>query len=377
MDFGLTLEQQRLRDDLRAFFKAEWPIDSALDLEERDAAHSPDLWRKLAQRRLLGLGFPKEFGGEGMDFVALTVFFEECGRAVAPSSVFSTVGLAGLAILQAGNAAQKGALLSAIAKGDLVSTVAAEERDRILSSTGVTLAARARADGYTLTGEKAFVRNARDADVIVVAARTAKARGAEDGVTLLLVGKDASGLSFEPLPTFYPHGYCAVRFSSVKAPKSDVLGPVGNGWPMLARALELATILQCAEMLGGAQEAFERSVEYSKIRVQFGRPIGSFQAIQHYAANMITDIDGARFLTYQAAWRASRGLPCTRETAMAKHKASQCYVRTTNQAHQIHGGIGFYSDFNLHHYFKKAKMLEVELGGPDDALERVAQALEL
>ncbi len=377
MDFGLTPEQQGLRDELRAFFKAEWPLDAALDLEDREAAHSPDLWRKLAQRRWLGLAYPKEFGGEGLGLLELAIFFEECGRAVAPSSVFSTVALGGLTILQAGSMKQKRLLLGAIARGDQQATVAVQEEGHGLAPSGVTMTARAQGSSYVLSGAKAFVPNAQDADCLVVAARTAKARTPEEGVTLFLVAKGTPGLSFEPLRTFYPHGHCNVGFRGVRVPQADILGPVGGGWPMLARALELAGIGQCAEMLGGAQEAFERSVEYSKVRVQFGRPIGSFQAIQHYAANMITDIDGGRFLTYQAAWRASQGLSCSREAAMAKHKMSQCYVRTTNQAHQIHGGIGFYTDFNLHHYFKKAKMLEVELGGPDEALERVARALEL
>ncbi|MDP7241077.1 MAG: acyl-CoA dehydrogenase, partial [Dehalococcoidia bacterium] len=300
---------------------------------------------------------------------------EEMGRACLPGPYFSTVVLAGGAIMEAGSEEQKQKLLGEISEGKLIATLALTEPSASYKANDIQVTAAAEGGGHVINGTKLFVPDANVADVMVVVARTG-GQGAE-GLTLFLVDPKASGVSITQLKTIASDKLCEVTFDKVKVGQDAVLGEVGKGWPMVETVLQKAAVAKCAEMVGGAQQVLEMTVNYSKERVQFGRPIGSFQAIQHHCANMAIDVDGSRFISYQAAWMLSEGMPSTKEVAMAKSWTSDAYRRLTALGHQVHGGIGFTKDHDMQLYYRRAKAAEVTFGDGDFHRDVVASEIGL
>ena len=232
-------------------------------------------------------------------------------------------------------------------------------------------------DEFVINGTKLFVENAHVADYMICVARTATGRVPEEGVTLFLVDCKSTGIGCTPLRTLAGDRQCEVVFKDVRVPGSSILGELDQGWAVLEKVLEQATVAKCAEMVGGAQAVLEMAVNHAKERVQFGRPIGSFQAIQHHCANMVTDISGARLVTYKAAWLVSEGLPASKVVAIAKVQTGRAYQRATILGHQIFGAVGFCIDHDMHLYYRRAKTGEVFLGDSDFYLEKVAQEIGL
>ena len=377
MDLGFSEEQEMLRKTARDFLQTECPTALVKEMADDEKGYTPELWAKMAELGWMGLALPEEYDGMGMSFLDLSVLLEEMGRACLPGPFFSTVVLGGFTIIEAGNEEQKKDLLPKIATGEVILAMALTEPSASYDPAAVTVQAVPDKDDYVINGTKLFVENAHIADYMVCVTRTKDGSSPEDGITLFLVDGKSPGISTTVLKTIAGDKQCEVIFDNVRVPKKNMLGDLDKGWPVVAKMLEMAAVAKCAEMVGGAQAALDMSVAYAKERIQFGRPIGSFQAIQHHCANMVTDVDGSRFITYQAAWKVSEGLPATMEVSMAKAWVSEAYRRVTQLGHQIHGGIGFCMDHDMPLYFKEAKAAESTFGNADWHREIVAQQLGL
>ena len=296
------------------------------------------------------------------------------GRNLTPSPFFNTVVLCGMPILEFGSDAQKDAHLKKIANGDEIWVYAQTEPSATWEASGVELTAAKDGDEYTLNGTKLFISYGGAADQLLVVARTKEGKG-EDGITLFLVDAKSPGISYEALKTIASDHQVEIAFENVKVSAANVLGEENGGWAIVEKIAEWGAAGKCAEMVGGAQQVLEMSVEYAKQRVQFGRPIGSFQAIQHHCANMVTDVDGSRYIAYEAIWRVSEGMEASKEVSMAKAWVSDAYRRVCALGHQIHGGIGFTKEHDMQLYFRRAKAAELAFGDGDYHRELVAQHL--
>ena len=379
MNFGFNEEQELLRSTARKFFDNECASETVRKLMDGPEGMTPALWKKIAEQGWTGLIFPDEHGGMGLGFVDLVVLMEEMGRSVVPGPFFSTVLLGGLAIREAGTDAQKKAWLPKISSGEARATLAWMEPSAELGARGITLQAAAKGAGFTLDGTKLFVHDAHTADVIVVAARTGSGKSPEEGVSLFLVPKGTPGLSVTLLPTMdQTRKLCEVGLKDVALGAEALMGQAGSGWAPLARVIDRATVALCAEMCGGAQKVLEMTVEYAKIRQAFGRPIGSYQGVKHKAADMLVDVENSKSITYYAAWAMDEGVPEGQlAVSMAKAYVSDAYRRVSGAGIQLHGGIGFTWEHDLHLYFKRAKGSEFTFGDATWHRERVAQLVNL
>jgi alkylation response protein AidB-like acyl-CoA dehydrogenase len=379
MNFGFNEEQELLRSTARKFFDNECSSETVRKLMDSPEGMTPDLWKKLAEQGWLGLIVPDEHGGMGLGIVDLVVLMEEMGRAVVPGPFFSTVLLGGLAILEGGTEAQKKVWLPRLASGDARATLAWMEPTADLGARGITLPATAKGGGHILNGTKLFVQDAHTADVLVVAARTATGKTAEEGISLFLVPKGSAGLTVTLLPTMdQTRKLCEVTLKDVVVGPDALMGQAGSGWAPLARVIDRATVGLCAEMCGGAQKVLDMTVEYAKIRQAFGRPIGSYQGVKHKAADMLVDVENSKSITYYAAWAMDEGVaegPLA--VSMAKAYVSDAYRRVSGAGIQLHGGIGFTWEHDLHLYFKRAKGSEFTFGDATWHRERVAQLVNL
>jgi alkylation response protein AidB-like acyl-CoA dehydrogenase len=379
MDFGFSQEQELLRSTARKFFENECPSTFVRQRMEEPAGVTDEFWAKLAEQGWLGLVYPEEFGGTGLGFVDLTVLMEEMGRVVMPGPFFSTVVLGGLAILEAGSPEQKKEWLGRISAGEAKVALAVTEPSARWDAAGITVAARKSGQGWSLSGTKLFVLDAHIADAIVVAARTAERGRPDEGVGLFLVPRETAGVAVKLLPTMdQTRKLCEVTLTDVAVPASALLGDAEGGFPSLARVLERATVALCAEMCGGAQKVLEMTTEYAKIRVAFGKPIGTYQGVKHKAADMLVESENAKSLTYYAAWAVDENVPeAALAASMAKAYASDAYRRIAAAGIQLHGGIGFTWEHDLHLYFKRAKSSEMMFGDATYHRERVAQLINL
>jgi alkylation response protein AidB-like acyl-CoA dehydrogenase len=379
MDFGFSQEQEMLRATARKFLENECASTFVRARMEEPAGVTDEFWAKLAEQGWLGLVYPEEHGGSGLGFVDLTVLMEEMGRAVMPGPFVSTVLLGGLAILEAGSPAQKKEWLAKIAAGRAKATLAWTEPNARWDAAGVTLGARADKGGFVLSGTKLFVPDAHLADALVVAARTGEGKSPEEGVSLFLVPKGARGLEVTLLPTMdQTRKLCEVGFKDTAVPAGALLGEKGGGWAPLRRVVERATVALCAEMCGGAQKVLDMTTEYAKIRIAFGKPIGTYQGVKHKAADMLVDVENAKSLTYYAAWAMDENVPeAALAASMAKAYVSDAYRKVSGAGIQIHGGIGFTWEHDLHLYFKRAKSSEFTFGDATYHRERVAQLINL
>jgi alkylation response protein AidB-like acyl-CoA dehydrogenase len=373
MDFGLNEDQELLQRAAAEFLAAECPPSLVREVGRDDEGFPRGLYRRMAELGWMGLIVPEAYGGAGLSLLELALLAEQLGRAVVPGPFFSSAVLATLAIVHGGTRGQKKRWLPPLAAGEAVGALAWCEASDRLDPGGITARARMTGSGYRLYGQKLFVTDAHVADVIVAAFRTA-GRG-EEGVTLFAVPRDTPGVAIKPLRSIdLTRRPAEVRFDDVELPASAVLGAEHKGWKTLARVFDAAAITLAADSLGGAERALEMAVDYAKVREQFGRPIGSFQAVKHMAAEMVSEIEPARSLVWYAAY-AFDALPreASRAAAMAKACLSDVYSRTTNRAVQIHGGIGFTWEHDIHFWFKRAKWNECAFGDPAYHRERLAQ----
>ncbi len=369
MDLGLNETQELLKNSARDFLENECPEQLVRDMEEDDAGYSPELWQKMAEQGWQGLLVPEEHGGAGFDFLDLCVLLEEFGRALVPGPFMSSVLGGAVPLVEIGSDAQQAEFLPRIASGDVIFTLALTEPSARFDAEGVQCEAMVDGDQVTFTGTKLFVPDANVADYMVVAGRSA------NGVTLGIVATDQDGVDVTQLQTIARDKQAEVKLTGATG---QLLGTDGGGWDALIPVLNRYTVAECAYMVGLAQMDFEISVDYAKERVQFGRPIGSFQAIQHKCADMVTDVDGSRFIMYKAAWSLATDQP-TDETQMAVNMAkawcSEATRRVVAHGQQIHGGIGFTKDYKIQLYFRRQKRAELAFGDADYHRELVAQQL--
>jgi alkylation response protein AidB-like acyl-CoA dehydrogenase len=379
MNFGFSDEQDLLRATARKFFDNECPSTVVRRLMETPEGMDPALWTRVAEQGWLGLVFPEAHGGLGLGLVDLVVLMEEMGRAVVPGPYFSAVLLGGGILMDAGNETHEKEWLPRIATGEARVALAFMEPSALLGPAGVTLAAARKGAGYSLSGTKLFVQDAHTADAIVVAARTSGTGSAARGISLFLVPKGTRGLEVTLLPTMdQTRKLCEVTLRDVEVGAGALLGPVDEGWGPLQKTLLRATVALCAEMCGGAQKVLDMTVEYAKIRQAFGRPIGSYQGVKHRAADMLVDVENGKSITYYAAWAMDEGVAeAELAVSMAKAHVSDAYRRVSAAGIQLHGGIGFTWEHDLHLYFKRAKGSEFTFGDATYHRERVAQLVNL
>jgi alkylation response protein AidB-like acyl-CoA dehydrogenase len=376
MDFAFSEEQEMLRGSARDFLAKECGSKVVRKLMDSPDAYDPALWKKIAALGWTALGIPERYGGVGT-FLDLIVVLEEAGRALMPGPYFATMGLAVPAVIEAGTEAQKKEVLGAIAEGSARAALAFTEASGRWDAGGVTLTARPAGGGWRLDGVKLFVPDAANADYIVVAART---RGeGEDGISLFLIKGKPKGMAVTQLKTLdMTRRWNEVRFEGVELEQTAIMGAPHQAWPALKRALEWATAALCAEMMGGAQKVLETSTEYAKTRHQFGKPIGIYQAVSHKLADMLVLSESGRSATYYAAWAVDADAPDrSLASSMAKAYVSDAYRKVAGDGIQVHGGIGFTWEHDMHLYFKRAKASEVTLGDATYHRELVAQALDL
>ena len=377
MDIGFTEEQELLRASARRFLENECPTAFVRHRMAEPAAMTDVFWQQLADQGWFGILFPEEAGGSGLGLVEMTVLMEEMGRAVMPGPFFSTVLLGGAAILEVGSQAQQQEWLPRIAAGSAKVSLAWTEPNARWDAAGIVATGRETAGGFVLSGTKLFVADAHLSDAVVVAMRTRDGSTMEDGVSLFLVPKDAAGFAVTLLPTIdETRKLCEVRLDNVAVPAASLLGEKHGGWPPLSRVRDRATVALCAEMCGGAQQVLDMTTAYAKIRLTFGKPIGSYQGVKHRAADMLVDVENAKSLTYYAAWAIDEGLAeAPLAVSMAKAYTSDAYRKVAGAGIQLHGGIGFTWEHDLQLYFKRAKASEVAFGDATWHRERVARLM--
>jgi alkylation response protein AidB-like acyl-CoA dehydrogenase len=379
MTFGFTEDQEALREATRNFLDDECPTTFVRKMMADDTAHATELWKKIAELGWLGIIVPEEFGGVGGSFLDLVVILEEAGKSLLPGPFFATALLGTPAILGGGSTEQKSTLLPKIAEGNLIVTLALAEKSGRYDAAGVTLAASAKGNDFVLSGEKFFVPDAHVADHIIVAARTASGGNPEDGVTLFLVDAKAPGVTITQLKTVdMTRRQCHVALQDVAVARAQVLGEVGKGWPILRRVLDQAIAGLCAEAVGTGQKALDMAVSYAKERVQFGKPIGSFQAVKHKCVDMMVLVENARSLTYYAAWTVDENVPeASQAVPMAKAYCSDMGKTVASEAIQVHGGIGFTWEHDMHLFYRRGLASEAAFGSAPVHREVVAQSLNL
>jgi alkylation response protein AidB-like acyl-CoA dehydrogenase len=377
MDLDLDREQKMLKRSAQDFLKKECPPSLIREMKDDERGYPQKLWEKMVDLGWTGVMIPEKHGGIGGSFLDLCILLEAMGAVCCPGPFFSTVVLGGTAILLAGNDRQKQAVLPKIASGDLILALATTEPGSWYGVSNLTMSATQQKDDYVLNGTKLFVENGQIADYIICLARVDASKSDAKGLTLFLVDTQSSGVNCSPFNTLGYDKQSEVIFDNVKIPKDSVLGNVGQAGDILERLQELAAVAKCAELVGCIQTAFDMTVAYAKERKQFGRPIGCFQAVQHHCADMVVDVDGSRFITYQAAWKIAEGLPSSMEASMAKAWTSAASRRVTSLAHQIHGAIAFTEEVDVHLYYRRAKAGEIAFGDADYHLEKVARQLEL
>ncbi len=377
MDVRLTQDQMLLRDSVREFLQQECPIQRIRTIAEGDHDEADALWAGVSELGWPGLTLPAEYGGAGLDLVDLAVVFEEAGAALFPSSLFSTVALGAPCVLLAGSPRQKTDLLPAIAKGSLRLTFAQLEDNNGWGSEHLGQFASPSPDGFLLNGRKHHVLDATTSDLLVVVLRTQPGSEGSEGLSLLLVAADAPGISIRRTGFLDgTHSACEVEFRDVRVPADQLLGAEGDGDAVLRQVLAGARVALCAEMTGGAQRVLDLSVAHAKERKQFGKPIGSFQAVAHKCADMLVRVEGARSATYYAAWALANGLPeADTASCLAKAYCSDAYAQVAGDAIQIHGGLGFTWEEDPHLYFRRAKTSEHLLGDAAWHRELAARAL--
>jgi 3-oxocholest-4-en-26-oyl-CoA dehydrogenase beta subunit len=377
MDFNFSKDQKLIQTSVRDFLEKECPSDKVRELAEDAQGYDPRMWRKMAELGWMGILFPDEYGGTDGDFMDLIIVLEGMGRYLCPSPFFSTVVLGGLPILYGGSEDQKKTLLPKIASGKMIVTMALTEPAAGYDASSIKVGAAHDGGGYVINGTKLFTPDAHIADCILCVVRTKESPNPEDGITLFLVDAHRPGLKCTPLKTITRDRQCEILFDQVRAAQEDMVGSVHQGWPIVKDTLGKAAVARCAEMLGGAQAVLEMSIQYAKKRVQFDRPIGSFQAVQQHFADMWMGIHITRHMVHKAAWKISRGEAVTREAAMAKSRTGEVYRLVTTLAHQIFGAIGFTMEHDMHLYHRHAIGGDITFGNSDLQKEIVARELGL
>jgi alkylation response protein AidB-like acyl-CoA dehydrogenase len=374
VNFAFTEEQEALRAAARDFLADHSPPEKVRSAMATEAGFDPAVWRRIGDLGWTAVIIPEEYGGLGLGHVELTALMELMGGALLCAPFFSTVCLAANALLSGGSEEQKRRHLPGIASGETIATLAFMEASGRHDAAGIEALARRDGRHFVLNGTKAYVLDGHTASLLIVAARGPGSQG-DDGVSLFVVPADTPGIERRPVPTLdQTRKQAEVHLREVRVPAAALLGEEGAGWSVLRRTLDLAVIALAAEQVGGAERCLDMSVAYAKGRVQFGRPIGTFQAIKHKCADMLLRVESARSAAYYAGWAASVDDPELPVLAsLAKAYCSDAYFQCAAESIQIHGGVGFTWEYDVHLHFKRAKSSATLLGDPSHHRERIAR----
>ncbi len=377
MDVTLSEEQELLQQSAREFLSAECPMERVREAMDDPHGVDPGRWKKMAELGWLGLSLPEAYGGVGLDLLSLALVCQEMGRVLLPEPYLSTVALGARALMLGGSEAQKSRILPAVAEGQAKLALGQLESDLSWSADAIRLEARAEpgGEGFRLDGEKLFVTDAQAADWLILPARTSGS--GEAGITLFILDTRTEAITIEPVQyTDQTRKVCRVKLQEFEAGRDNVLGDVDQGWALLQKTLDHAKVALSAEMLGGAEAVLEMSVEFAKNREQFGRPIGSFQAIQHKCVGQMINVESIRSALYYAAWAVENDEPDAHLSAcLAKSFCGEAFSQVAAEGIQIHGGLGFTWEQDLHLYYKRAKAAEMWLGDGDWNRELAAREL--
>ncbi|MBW2284545.1 MAG: acyl-CoA/acyl-ACP dehydrogenase [Deltaproteobacteria bacterium] len=370
MNLDFTSEQNMLRDAAAKFFAKECPFDRVKELEESDDGYAHELWRKMAELGWQGLIFPEAYGGFEAGFMDLIILCEEMGKAVFPSPFFSTVIQCGLIILEGGSEEQKKELLPRIAEGELIMALAQLEEDAGYLESSIAMPAVAQGENYVLNGTKMFVTDANVSEKLIVAARPDG-----EGPTLFLLDTEDPGIRVTKMPAIGKDNVCEVIFENVSIPKSDIIGAIGGGFDILQSIESKGAVTKAAEMVGGARSCIDITAAYAKEREQYGLPIGGFQIIQHYMANMLIKYDVSSNYLYQVAWMVDEGMDFETEASALKASVNENFKFISERAVQIHGGIGTTREANIALFYRKAKSYEYACGDTEYHYQKVMDNL--
>ena len=374
MNYDLNEEQNMLRESANRFLAGECSSDFVREMAEDEKGYSPEQWEKMAELGWIGLLVPEEYDGSGMDFLDMAILLSEMGRVCLPSPFFSTAVLGALTLIEAGSEVQKKEVLPELSEGERIMAFAWLEEGATYCPKAIKLTAEPKGDDYILSGTKLFVPDAHVADTIICVTRT----GDEPtDVSLFLVDAKSPGISITVLDTLAADKQCEVIFDGVSVPAAGLLGEIGKALPILEKILLMSAVAKSAELIAAAEFILDTAVEYVKDRHQFGRPVGSFQAVQHHCANMLTYLDTDKFMTYSAAWKIASGLPFAKEASMCKAWVSESHRKLVGLGHQVMGGIGFMEEHDFHLYYKRAKAAEQMLGDADFHRELLAREMGL
>ena len=374
MDILPSEEEQMLKNVAREFLEAEISTAMVREMELDELGYPPALWKQMADLGWVGLALPEQYGGQELPLTYLGLIMQEAGRVLAPVPLHSTM-VAALTIAEAGSDQQKQDILPAVSDGGMVLTWGIAERDPRLIPEAMTLQAVADGDGWVLNGTKMFVDNFVVAQRCLVAARTAPASKSNQGISLFLVDTNGTGVNQTALTTLAKDKQSRVDFKDHQVDASALVGVINQGWPIVEAMLDRATALLCCQMTGAARKDAEMAIEYAKNRVAFGRPIGSFQSVQHMLADMLLHVDGGEMLTFEALWKMDEGLSASVEVSQAKAFCNEKCESVVRTSQVIHGGIGFMMEFDLHLWFRRVTSWTMRLGTTYDHRARIASAL--
>lgn len=371
MDFELSSEHLSLKESVASFVKKEHSFDRLRELRKEPLGYSKETWKKMAELGWMGLTYPEEYGGLELDFAFVMVLLEEFGKGLLPEPWISNILLGGNLILLAGSESQKQEILPGVVYGDLMITAAYLEDNGRYDINYCSTTAEQKGDAYSISGKKIFVLDGLSADRVVVTTRTSGSVADKDGITLFIVSPQDDGVKITPLKTIDGRNACILEFKDASVPGSNVVGEIGQGYLPLSEAIDQATAGLCAEMVGGMQASIDLTVAYLSERMQFGKPIGTFQTPQHKAADMFMQKELSVSSVYYAIASIDE---MTDERAMAvsiaKAKCSSAYMEITKTAVQLFGAIGFANEGDISFFLKRAKASEILFGDTNYHLDR-------
>jgi alkylation response protein AidB-like acyl-CoA dehydrogenase len=368
MDFRLSDGQQLLVNTARDFLRRQCPPNVMAESVTSERGFSAELWKEISVLGWPGLLIPSDYGGTGGTIVDVVLLVEEMGRACFPAPYVQSAVAATMLLVTGAGPAQRERRLPAMARGDRLCVLALTEESASLDPGAVTL------DGEPagrLSGRKLFVNDAHVADDLIVVTRGTA------GVNLFLLDTHRSGVTVRRMEALAGDRPCDVSFTEVEVRADDLIGGPGSGWEALVPALQAGALARAAEMVGCAQRILELCVDHAKARRQFGRPLGSFQAIQHACADLLRDVETARYLVHGAAWKMEQDRECAADIAMAKAYAGRTSQAVARKAHQLLGAISFCEEHSLHVFHKRILAAGLDFGDPSHHLETVASSMGL
>ena len=370
MDLDFTSEEEMLRDSAARFLSTECPYERVKEIEESAEGYDPNLWQQVIELGWTGLLFPEEYGGYGGQFMDLVIIMEEMGKMVFPSPFFSTIVQCGLAILEGGTEEQKVDLLGKISEGSLIMALAQYEDDGSWEPASLSMKADPQGDDYVLNGTKMFVMDANIADSLIVAAHAG-----DKGLSLFVVDTKADGITINKMPTISMDNTCEVLFADVKVSGDGVLGEPGNGIETLEKMTSKAMVAKAAQMIGGARVCIDITADYAREREQYGKPIGGYQIIQHYMANMLLAYDTTSNYLYRVTSMIDEGQAFETDALALKAAANEAFDFIAERSVQIHGGIGTTREANIGLFYRRSKSYESIVGGTAYHLEKIADKI--